>query len=120
MNSELLNNEELQERLSELKEGDTLERPGEPLGRFGKMAMRHMHETDTQRYSLLLMQGELMNMMYRVDAEAWEMVDLITRRMEEQAPIPKTDDNMEITRHLNKQRDTAIEIVTKELVMIQR
>ena len=120
MSRELLENKELQALLSSLQEGETSEDGNQPLGKYGRMAMNHLHETNPQRFSLLRMQGELMNLMYRVDEEATEQMDKITRKLLEDDPMPKTDDIMVRTRHLNKHRGIAEEIVIHELVLIPR
>jgi hypothetical protein len=121
MSKELLENKELQALLSSLKEGETNEDDrDQPLGKYGRMAMKHLHETDPQRFSLLKMLGELTNLMYRVDEEAAEQVEAITQKLLESDPLPKTDDIMVRTRHLNKQRDIAEEIVIREMVLIPR
>ena len=119
--NELTNNRELQALLNSLQEGETTEDGrDQPLGKYGRMAMRHLHETNPQRFSLLKMQGELTNLMYKVDEEAAEKVETITRKLLAQDPMPKTDDILERTRHLNKHRDIAEELVINEMVLIPR
>jgi len=117
MNSELLENKELQALIGSLGTQDETE---QPLGKYGRMAMKHLYETDPQRFSLLKMQGELLSLMYRVDEEAAEKVETISQKLLEQDPMPKTDDILERTRHLNKHRDIAEEIVISEMVLIPR
>jgi len=47
MSRELLENKELQALLSSLREGETTEDGRDyPLGKYGRMAMRHLHNTD--------------------------------------------------------------------------
>ena len=48
-----MNNKELQALLGSLQEGETMEYEEQPLGKYGRMAMRHLHETNPQRFSLL-------------------------------------------------------------------
>ena len=120
MNSELMNNKELQELLNSLQPENLTEDEGQPLGKYGRMAMKHLYESDPQRFSLLKMQGGLMNLMYRVDKEAAEKVEVIEQKLLEGDPMPKTDDILERTRHLNKHRDIAEEIVINEMVLIPR
>lgn len=117
MNSELTDNRELQDLISSLGTEDEAD---QPLGKYGRMAMNHLHETDPQRFSLLKMQGELTSLMYRVDAEAMEQVERITQKLLTQDPPPQTEDILERTRHLNKHRDIAEEIVISEMVLIPR
>ena len=120
MNSEIMNNKELQALLGSLQEGETMEYEEQPLGKYGRMAMRHLHETNPQRFSLLKMQGELMTLMYKVDGDATEKVDSIQRKLLEDDPMPQTDNILVRTRHLNKHRDIAEEIVIREMVLIPR
>ena len=123
MSRELMENKELQNLISSLGTEDGQEHPSQgtfPLGKYGRMAMRHLHETDPQRFSLLKMQGELMTLMYKVDEEATEQVWNISQRLLEKDPMPPTNDTLERTRHLNKHRDIAEEIVINELVLIPR
>jgi DNA-binding Lrp family transcriptional regulator len=121
MSRELLENKELQALLSSLREGETLEDGrDQPLGKYGRMAMRHLHETEPQRFSCLMMTGELMDMMYRVDAESSDRVEAIIQRLLEKDPLPQTDDILEKTRHFNTKRSIAEELVISEMVLIPR
>ena len=80
MNHELMNNKVLQALLASLQpENLTDDEPDQPLGRYGKMAMDYLHKTNPQRFAILKMTGELMSMMYRVDEEAWEQIEVITQ-----------------------------------------
>ena len=121
MSKELLENKELQALISSLREGETTEDGrDQPLGKYGRMAMRHLYETDPQRFSLLKMTGELTDMMYRVDEEASERVELIIQQLLERDPLPRTDDILEKTRHFNTKRSIAEEFVITEMVLIPR
>ena len=118
MSRELMENKELQALISSLGTED--EERDQPLGKYGRMAMRYLHETDPQRFSLLKMQGELMTLMYKVDEEATEQVESITQKLLQSDPTPQTEDILVRTRHLNQQRDIAEEIVIREMVLIPR
>jgi hypothetical protein len=121
MSKELLENKGLQALLGSLKEGETMEDGrDQPLGKYGRMAMRHLHDTDPQRFSLLKMTGELTDMMFRVDEEASEKVKVITQRLLSKDPLPQTDDILEKTRHFNSKRSIAEEFVISEMVLIPR
>jgi len=120
MNKEIINNKKLQDLLSSLHEGETMEHENQPLGKYGRMAMNYLHETNPQRFSALKMQGELMPLMYRVDEEATEQVENISRKLLESEPMLKTDDILERARHLNKHKDIAEEVVIHEMVLIPR
>ena len=121
MSEELLNNKELQEHLNALQpENMTEDEEQQPLGRFGRMAMEHLHSSNPQRFSLLKMQGELMSLMYKVEAEAWEQMEKITQKLLEQNPTPETEDILEKTRHHNQYKLIAEEIVIREVVLAAR
>ena len=117
MSQELLENKELQALIASLGVDDA---PEQPLGKYGRMAMRYLHETDPQRVCLLKMTGELLGMMYRVDEEATEKVETIIHRMLVKDPMPDTEDILEKTRHYNQYKLIAEEIVIREVVLIPR
>ena len=121
MSKELLENKQLQELLNSLQEGETTDDGrDQPLGKYGKMAMDYLYETNPFRFSMLKMQGALTDMMYRVDAEAHEKVESITQRLLEKDPVPQTDDIFEKTRHFNTKKCIAEEIVINEIVLMPR
>jgi hypothetical protein len=121
MSQELLDNKELQALLSSLQEGETLEDGRDyPLGKYGRIAMNYLHETNPQRFSCLMMTGELADMMYRVDEEATDRVEAIIQRLLAKDPLPQTDDILEKTRHFNTKRSIAEELVIGEMVLIPR
>ena len=120
MSQELLENKELQALLASLKEGESMEYEGQPLGKYGRMAMRYLHETDRQRFSLLKMTGELMKTMYRVDKEASDMVESITQKLLAKDPLPDTEDILEKTRHFNTKRSIAEELAIHDIVLVAR
>jgi hypothetical protein len=117
MSQELLNNKELQDLLASLGKDDA---PDQPLGKYGRMAMRYLHDTDPQRFCLLKMTGELLSMMYRVDEEATDKVETIIQRMLAKDPVPQTDDIFVKTRHYNAKKCVAEELVIHEMVLIAR
>jgi hypothetical protein len=121
MNTELMENKKLQELLNSLQEGETTEDDREqPLGKYGRMAMDYLHETNPIRFSVLKMTGKLTDMMYRVDEEASERIETIIQRLLEKDPLPQTDDILEKTRHFNTKRSIAEELVINEMVLIPR
>jgi len=121
MNQDLLNNQKLQTMLNGLREGETTEdRRDQPLGKYGRIAMKHLHDTNPQRFSLLKMTGELMSMMYLVDDDASERVEAIIHKLLEKDPVPQTDDIFEKARHYNTKKCIAEELVITEMVLIPR
>lgn len=117
MSQELLENKALQDLIASLGTDDESD---QPLGKYGRMAMKHLHETNPQRFSLLKMTVELMNTMYRVDEEASEQVEAIIQRLLRRNPVPQTEDILERTRHFNTQRCIAEELVIHEMVLVAR
>jgi hypothetical protein len=117
MNSELQGNKDLQGLIRSL---GTEDEHDQPLGKYGRMAMKYLNETDPQRVTLLKIQGGLITLMYKVDMEATEKVEAISQKLLVQDPMPQTDDILVRTRHLNKHRDIAEEIVINEMVLIPR
>ena len=117
MSKELLENKELQALLASL---GTEDKPDQPLGKYGRMVMNYLHETDPQRFMVLKMTGELMNTMYRVDEEATDRVEALIQRMLVKDPVPKTDDIFEKARHYNTKKCIAEELVINEMVLIPR
>jgi len=117
MSKELLNNKELQALIAGL---GTDNEPEQPLGKYGRMAMRHLHETDPQRFMLLKMTGELTSTMFRVDEEASDRIEAIIQRLLDKDPVPQTDDIFEKTRHYNTKKCIAEELVINEMVLIPR
>jgi hypothetical protein len=117
MGQELLDNKELQDLIASLGTEDD---PNQPLGKYGRMAMRHLHETDPLRFSILKMTGQLMSTMYLVDEEASEMVETIIQKLLRKSPVPQTDDILVRTRHLNTQKSIAEEFVIHDMVLITR
>jgi hypothetical protein len=116
MNKEIMEKKELQALLDGLQPENITDDENQPLGRFGRLAMDYLHETDPQWFSTLKMQGILTTMMERVDEEARTKREQIMRKLLEQDPLPETDDILERTRHLNEKRGIAEEIVLNEVV----
>ncbi len=67
MENELSNNKELQEHIRALFEGNDKE---VQLGRFGKMALGFLEETNPQKFMSLKMQGRLISKMLEIEVEA--------------------------------------------------
>lgn len=117
MSQELLENKALQDLITSL---GTEDEPDQHHGKYGRMAMNHLYETNPQRFSLLKMTGEMMNTMYRVDEDASEQVEVITQRLLLRNPMPQTEDILERTRHFNSQRYIAEELVIHKMVLVAK
>ena len=92
----------------------------QPLGRYGRMALEYLRENHPERYTILKMDGSLMEIMHRVQDEATEKIEALTQQMLQQDPLPQTEDIMERTRHLNDLKLMAEETVLQTIVRIPR
>jgi hypothetical protein len=118
MNPEIHSNKKLQELLNGLQPESITEDEEQPLGKYGRMAMEHLHGTAPQRFMLLKMTGKLMDAMYRVDEEATEQVEAIIQKLLAKDPLPQTNDILEKTRHFNTKRSIAEELVIHQTVLV--
>ena len=82
-----------------------------PLGRYGRMALEYLKDNQPERYTILKMDGSLMEVMHRVQNEATEKIEALTQQMLQQEPMPQTEDILERTRHLNNLKLMAEETV---------
>lgn len=63
-----------------------------PLGRYGRMALEYLKDNQPERYTILKMDGSLMEVMHRVQDEAMEKIEALTQQMLQQEPMPQTED----------------------------
>ena len=91
-----------------------------PLGRYGRMALEYLKDNQPERYTILKMDGSLMEVMHRVQDEAMEKIEALTQQMLQQEPMPQTEDILERTRHLNDLKLMAEETVLQTIVLIPR
>ena len=91
-----------------------------PLGRYGRMALEYLKDNQPERYTILKMDGSLMEVMHRVQNEATEKIEALTQQMLQQEPMPQTQDILERTRHLNNLKLMAEETVLQTIVLIPR
>ncbi|AIQ70240.1 hypothetical protein PGRAT_23245 [Paenibacillus graminis] len=92
----------------------------QPLGRYGRMAMSYLRDNHPQRFQILLMQGILMETLHNAEQEALERMEQMTEQLLRLRPMPKTDDTLERTRHLNQIKSTAEELVLNDIVLKPR
>ena len=90
----------------------------QPLGRYGRMALEYLKENHLERYTILKMDGSLMEIMHQVQDEATERLETLTQQMLQKEPMPQTEDIMERTRHLNSLKLMAEETVLQSIVLI--
>lgn len=91
-----------------------------PLGRYGRMALEYLKDNQPERYTILKMDGSLMEIMHRVQDEATEKIEALTQQMLQQDPMPQTEDILERTRHLKDLKLMAEETVLQTIVLIPR
>lgn len=113
MNREIMENNTLQELLASL---GTEDEQDQPLGKYGRMAMDYLNETNPQRFMLLKMTGKLMSMMHDIDEQATNMMLKIEGDYIKQHPLPNGDDFMAVVRARNTARVIAEEFVLHDLI----
>ena len=91
-----------------------------PLGRYGRMALEYLKDNQPERYTILKMDGSLMEVMHRVQNEATEPLQAPIQPMLPQQPLPPTEDILERPRHLNNLKLMAEETVLQTIVLIPR
>ncbi len=114
MDNELLESKELQEHLRSLF-NDTLDHDI-TLGKFGLMIFKHLEEHNPLKFMQLKMSGTLLEIVKSREDEAIKMSIDIQKNSFKNDPIPKSDDIFLKTKHLNKIRSIAEEIVISELI----
>ncbi|MNC52974.1 hypothetical protein D3C75_1023500 [compost metagenome] len=82
--------------------------------------MSYLRDNHPQRFQILLMQGILMETIHNVEQEALERMEQLTEQLLRLRPMPKTDDTLERTRHLNQIKSTAEELVLNDIVLKPR
>ena len=95
---------------------------GEPTyGKYGMLRKQFLKEYRPARYQYLLMTGELMAHLNRVDQDAREQVGIMMKQMAEKQGVTeqvKMQDQMKWVCLMNNIKDCAEEIVLKESVYV--
>ncbi|NLW40896.1 MAG: TnpV protein [Tissierellia bacterium] len=91
-----------------------------PLGKYGRMAMKYLKENYPMRYKILMIDGELMPLMHKVDKEAKERLEILEKQLLKKNPIKDPEDFYQTYRHRQMIRDMAEEVVLKEIVYKER
>ena len=86
------------------------------LGKYGRMALKYLKENHQSRYSLLLMEENLMDIMKQVNEEAYNKLDMLVDQMLKEDPIDNYRDTMETNKKKIQKQMIAEEIVLKEIV----
>ena len=95
---------------------------GEPTdGKYGMLRKQFLKEHRPARYQYLLMTGELMAHLNRVDQEARELVEILMKQMKEKQEVTeqlKMQDQMKWVGIMNNIKACAEEIVLKEIIYL--
>ncbi|WP_422784884.1 TnpV protein [Ruminiclostridium cellulolyticum] len=93
---------------------------GMPEGIFAAEAVKYLVQNYPKRVQEMKIQGIWFSTIYQVDTQAVLMMQKIQEQLKQQYQEPKTDNYMELARYYNWIRETAQEIVMKEVVRIPR
>ena len=91
------------------------------FGKYGMLRKQFLKEHRPARYQYLLMTGELMAHLNRVDQEARELVEILMKQMKEKQEVTeqlKMQDQMKWVGIMNNIKACAEEIVLKELIYL--
>lgn len=88
----------------------------EPIGKYGYMALKYLHDEHLKRYDFLLASGELMKIIKQVDEEAYERMEVLTTRMLKEKPLTDPTDTILSWQEKEQIRSIAEEMVLKEIV----
>ena len=102
-----------------LKVNDNFE-PITSLGKYGRQALKYLQEKYPHRALEMKLNGELMDIMHKVDAEANEMMITLQKQMLEADPLKNPQDILQSARHRNSIRMSAEEIVLADIVFKKR
>ena len=89
------------------------------IGRFGKMREKYLKENFKGTYSTMLLLNQLTPHLKAIDDQAWERFDQIVKELAEADGTDeelKMNDQLEWVGRMNNYRETAREIVIKEIV----
>ena len=89
-------------------------------GPYGQAWKTYMVEANPERVSELLMKGQLLSEMAKVDEEAENRKEELIQAMLKKNPMPQTEDTMERAAHMEMLTREADEIVLAEIVYQQR
>lgn len=87
-----------------------------PLGKYGQMRLKYLKEHKPNMYSLLRMNGELIEHCHKINDEANEMAILIEEQYLKRNPIPKDCGFMNRVRLYNTARSMAEEVLLNDVV----
>ena len=87
------------------------------IGKYGMMRKEYLRNHKKARLSILALQNRLDSHLMEVDSEARQKVEDLTMQLLEKDPAPeKSADSMAWTRHMNRIRAQAEELVVQEII----
>ncbi len=87
------------------------------IGKYGMMRKEYLRNHKKARFSILALQNRLDSHLMKVDSEARQKVEDLTMQLLEKDPAPeKSADSMAWTRHMNRIRAQAEEMVVQEII----
>ncbi len=90
-----------------------------PIGKYGQIRLDFMRKHRKGTYTTLLMEGELNAYLARLNGEAVEMVDILTKQFAAQQGIDeslKARDQLCWVREMNNCKVSAEEVVLREMI----
>ncbi|MEK4149351.1 TnpV protein [Robertmurraya sp. FSL W8-0741] len=104
----------------ELQISNRTEVDQQPLSKYSRMSLNFIRNHYPHRFLILKMQGNLMEDMHQVEQEAHTKMDILTEQLLKLHPLPKTEDILERTRHLNQIKSTAEELLLNDIILKPR
>lgn len=86
------------------------------LGKYGRMALNHLRNHHPHRFLALHMQGDLMKKIGEREQEALNKMETLNEQLLKLHPLPQTNDPLERARHLNQLKETAEELILKDIL----
>lgn len=86
------------------------------LGRYGRQALKHIQEHNHELYKELQESGKLMDHLYQVEEDIFDMIELIESRLLKKDPIPEPMDTYKTYQHKLMIRTQAEKIALCDLI----
>ena len=87
------------------------------IGKYGMMRKEYLRNHKEAQYNILILQNRLDSHLVEVDREARQKVEDLAMQLLEKDPAPeKSADSMAWTRHMNRIRAQAEELVAQEII----
>ncbi|WP_418752309.1 TnpV protein [Frisingicoccus sp.] len=87
------------------------------LGKYGMLRKRYLKENKEAMYSAMLMTGKLWEHLLKVEKQAEERMEIMTKQMLKAYPAPdKATNQMAWVQHMNWIHHSVEEIILKELI----